>query len=214
MRLPPRYSDSRFRSALALTILAAVVVFIYGSHLKNSFQFDDFHTIVQNPYLRDIHNVPRFFVDSGISSVLPANRVYRPVLFTSLAVDYRLGHGLAPLWFHLSTLIWFVAQIALIFVLSRSIFDSISPEPDNRTPALLAAAVYGLHPVMAETVNYVIQRADLQSTLGVLPLSLAGRHRNSEQAAGAGVPRAAVPLYLADRGCAAGARSGPHGASD
>src|SRR5580700_623506 len=168
MRLPPRYSDSRLRSALAFTILAAVVVFIYGSHLKNSFQFDDFHTIVQNPYLRDIHNVPRFFVDSGISSVLPANRVYRPVLFTSLAVDYRLGHGLAPLWFHLSTLIWFVAQIALIFVLSRSIFDSISPEPDNRTPALLAAAVYGLHPVMAETVNYVIQRADLQSTLGVL----------------------------------------------
>jgi hypothetical protein len=103
-----------------------------------------------------------------MSSVLPANRTYRPVLFTSLAVDYRLGQGLAPLWFHLSTLIWFVMQIALIFVLSRSIFDRISPETDHSPPAFFAAALYGLHPVMAETVNYVIQRAELQSTLGVV----------------------------------------------
>jgi protein O-mannosyl-transferase len=161
-------SRSFSKTALAFPILVAAVVFIYGSHLHNSFQFDDFHAIVQNPYVRDIHNVPRFFVDSEISSVLPANRSYRPVLFASLAVDYRLGHGLAPLWFHLSTLIWFVAQIALIFVLSRRIFDRISPETDNRWPALFAAAVCGLHPVMAETVNYVIQRADLQSTLGVV----------------------------------------------
>jgi tetratricopeptide (TPR) repeat protein len=153
---------------LAFPVLLAVIVFIYGSHLRNSFQFDDFHSIVQNPYLRDIHNVPRFFVDSGISSVLPANRAYRPVLFTSLAVDYHLGHGLAPLWFHLSTLFWFVLQIALIFVLSCSIFDRISSETGNGWPALFAAAVYGLHPVMAETVNYVIQRAELQSTLGVV----------------------------------------------
>ena len=156
------------KTVLAFLGLLAATAFIYGSHLKNSFQFDDFHAIVQNPYVRDIHNAPRFFVDPDITSVLPANRAYRPVLFTSLAVDYRLGHGLAPLWFHISTLIWFVVQIALMFVLSLLIFDRISPQSDNRLPALLAAAVYGLHPVMAETVNYVIQRAELQSTLGVV----------------------------------------------
>ena len=156
------------KTALAFPLLVAATVFIYGSHLRNSFQFDDFHSIVQNPYLREIRNVPRFFVDSGITSVLPANRVYRPILFLSLAIDYRLGHGPAPLWFHFSTLIWFVVEIALIFILSQRIFDRISPETDNRWPALFAAAIFGLHPVMAETVNYVIQRADLQSTLGVV----------------------------------------------
>ncbi len=156
------------KTSLAVLALVAVVVFIYGSHLKNSFQFDDFHSIVQNPYLRDIHNLPRFLVDSNLSSVLPANRTYRPILFISLSIDYWLGHGLAPLWFHVSTLIWFVLQIFLIFVLGQSIFDRISPERDNHLPAFFAAAVYGLHPVMAEAVNYVIQRAEILSTLGVV----------------------------------------------
>ena len=152
----------------ALLSLLAVVSFIYGGHLDNGFHFDDAHTIVQNPYLRDIHNVPRFFTDSSMSSVLPANRSYRPILFISLALDYWCGHGLAPVWFHLSTLIWFLLQISLVFLLSLNIFDRISPETDNRWTALAAAAFYGLHPVMAETVNYVIQRAEVQSTLGVV----------------------------------------------
>ena len=34
--------------------------------------------------------------------------------------------------------------------------------------ALLAAGWYGLNPACAETVNYVIQRGDLYSTLGVV----------------------------------------------
>ncbi len=156
------------KTSLAFLCLVGLVVFIYGTHLKNSFQFDDSHSVVQNPYLRDIHNLPRFFADADMSSVLPSNRAYRPVVLASLAIDYWLGHGLAPLWFHVSTLIWLVVQIGLIFVLSRSIFNRVSPERDNSWPALFAAAVFGLHPVLAETVNYVIQRAEIQSTLGVV----------------------------------------------
>ncbi len=161
---------SRFLSisSLLLVGLLAVVALIYGGHLRNEFHFDDVHTIVQNPYLRDIGNVPRFFEDTDMSSVLPANRVYRPVLFTSLAIDYRLGRDLAPLWFHVSTLIWFLVEIWLIFVVSRRIFDAVSPQSANQWPALFGAALFGLHPVMAETINYVIQRAELQSTLGVV----------------------------------------------
>lgn len=148
--------------------MLGLVVLIYGSHLDNGFHFDDTHTILQNPYLRDTGNLPRFFENADMSSVLPPNRVYRPVLMASLAIDYRLGHGLAPLWFHVSTLLWFVVQVWLIFVLSRKIFETISPESENGWPAVFAAALYGLHPVMAETVNYVIQRAEVLSTLGVV----------------------------------------------
>src|SRR3989442_9149202 len=38
----------------------------------------------------------------------------------------------------------------------------------NTWTALAATAIYGLHPVGAETVNYIIQRADLYNTLGVV----------------------------------------------
>ena len=40
--------------------------------------------------------------------------------------------------------------------------------PANRYIALFAVLWYALHPAMAETVNYVIQRADLYATLGVV----------------------------------------------
>ena len=34
--------------------------------------------------------------------------------------------------------------------------------------ALFATALYGVHPAIAETVNYIIQRGDIYSTLGVI----------------------------------------------
>ena len=45
--------------------------------------------------------------------------------------------------------------------------DAADPDPSNYWTALLAAACYGLNPANAETVNYIVQRADLYNTLGV-----------------------------------------------
>ena len=55
-----------------------------------------------------------------------------------------------------------------MFFLFRRIMDRADPHPSNIWTALAAAACYGLHPANAETVNYIIQRADLYSTLGVV----------------------------------------------
>src|ERR1700733_9126047 len=90
-------------TTLAFCGMLALVLLAYGNHFQNSFHFDDGHTIVDNPYIRDLHNIPRFFTDGRTFSVLPANRTYRPLVSTSLAIDYRLGHGLEPSWFHIST---------------------------------------------------------------------------------------------------------------
>ena len=156
----------RRRTVLGLILLFAVVTFVYLGHFENSFHYDDFHTIVQNPYIRDLHNIPRFFTDARTFSILPGNRVYRPLVSTSLAIDYWLGDGLDPFFFHLSTFCWFLLQLALMVFLFRRIFDSARPDPRNWLWALAAAGWYGLHPAMAETVNYIIQRGDLYSTLG------------------------------------------------
>ncbi len=154
--------------AVSYLALAALVVAVYANHFGNGFHFDDSHSIVNNPYVRDLRNIPRFFTDSETASVLPANRAWRPLVMTSLAVDYRLGHGLHPFYFHLSTLIWFLVQLGLMFALFLAAFDRCLPDPRNIWVAWFAAAVYGVHPAMAETVNYIIQRADLYSTLGVV----------------------------------------------
>jgi protein O-mannosyl-transferase len=151
---------------LALVLLA--VLLAYANHFGNDFHFDDFHTITNNPWIRNIDNIPRFFSDATTMSTLPANRAYRPLVTASLAVDYWMGGGLKPLFFHLSTFFWFLLQIVLMFFLFRIVFDRVRPDPRNLYVALFAAAWYGLHPANAETVNYIVQRADLYSTLGVV----------------------------------------------
>lgn len=157
------------RSTLCLLcILLAWVLLVYLPHFHNAFQFDDIHTVVQNPNIRSLHSVPKFFKDATLFSVLPTNRVYRPVVSASLALDYWLGGQLDPFFFHVSTFIWFCVQLVAMFFLFRLLADRTWPDPRNRYVALAATAWYGLHPAMAETVNYVIQRADLYSTLGVI----------------------------------------------
>ncbi|MDE3194964.1 MAG: hypothetical protein KGN84_01370, partial [Acidobacteriota bacterium] len=151
----------------ALCGLLALVAAVYANHFGNGFHFDDTHAIVENPYIRSLANISLFFKDGAASSTLPPNRTYRPLVTASLALDYRLGHGLKPLWFHISTFFWFLVQLGAMFTLFRLVLDRVRP---GGAPwvAFFAAAIYGVHPVMAETVNYVIQRADLYSTLGVV----------------------------------------------
>jgi protein O-mannosyl-transferase len=150
-------------------LLGAVAIFAaYSNHFQNSFHFDDSHTVIDNVFIRDLYNIPRFFTDATTFSALPANRTWRPIVSLSLALDYRLGGGAKPLWFHISTFFWFLVQLALMFVMYRSILDSVEPQPANRFIALFAVMWYGLHPATAETVNYVIQRGDLYATLGVV----------------------------------------------
>jgi protein O-mannosyl-transferase len=157
------------RKTLAVLVgIVALVTVVYSRHFENEFHFDDSHAIVDNPYIRDIHNLPLFFTDARTSSVLPANRAWRPVVSASLAIDYWLGHSMKPFFFHVSTFFWFLVQLALMFALFRKIFDQARPDPNNLWAAAFGTALFGVHPAVAETVNYIIQRADLYSTLGVL----------------------------------------------
>ncbi len=162
----------RSRQSLWFAVLVLAVCAVYSNSFHNSFHFDDFHTIVNNPYIRSLRNVPRFFTDASTFSVLPANRTYRPMVSASLALDYALGRGYKPFWFHLSTFLVFLLQLALMDALFTSILNAARPEPEfaktNRYLSLLAVAWYGLHPVMAETVNYIIQRGDIYAATGVV----------------------------------------------
>ncbi|EZH72943.1 hypothetical protein ATO12_18150 [Aquimarina atlantica] len=145
-----------------------ITTITYLNHFDNSFHFDDIHTIVENPNIRSLKNIPTFFTDGTTISSLPQNQTYRPVVTTSLAFDYWLGGGYDLLYFHLTSFILFLIQGILIFLFVKKIID-ISFE--NKYNFYVAAGItlwYMVHPVMAETVNYIIARSDLQSTFFVL----------------------------------------------
>ncbi len=137
----------------------------YSNHFTNDFHFDDYHTIVNNAYIRDMHNLLLFFKDGSTSSVLPANQSYRPIVTASLAVDYWLGGGYNVVFFHITNFLLFLLQGIGMVYLFRKIFDVAKPAPNNIYYAVAASTWYLLHPAMAETVNYIIARSDMISTV-------------------------------------------------
>ena len=156
------------RSRLFLAGLCVAVTLTYANHFENGFHFDDFHTITDNPYVRDLHNVGRFFADASTISVVLTNQTYRPIVSTSLAFDYALGRGYSVVWFHLSTFFVFLAQLVTMFALFTTVLGKVHRNARSGLVALFATAWYGLHPAIAETINYIIQRADVYSTFGVV----------------------------------------------
>lgn len=152
---------------LFLTLLAA-----YSNHFHNAFHFDDAHTIQNNLFIRDLANIPRFFRDATTFSANPMNQSYRPIVSTTLAIDYRLGKGLSPFYFHISTFLFFIAQGGLMFLLFRKVYARTAPGPAPDAVALFAVAWYLLHPANAETINYVIARGDSISTFFIVLTAL------------------------------------------
>lgn len=157
----------RSKAHAGLLLLLVVTTLVYLNHFSNGFHFDDSHAIENNVFIRNLSNIPRFFIDGTTFSVLPLNQSYRPLVTATLAFDYWLGGGLNPLFFHLSTFLLFLAQIAAMFFLFKNILKEVKPESAAGS-ALFICAWYALHPVSAESVNYIIQRAEIHSTLAVV----------------------------------------------
>lgn len=157
-----------------LLLMLVVVTLIYSNHFKNEFHFDDTHTICNNQYIRDIGNIPLFFKDVTTGSSLPANQVYRPMTTTSLAVDYWIGQVMtgdgfsSTFYFHLSTFIWYLLQLVLMYFIFYKIFNNAHEHRWNKYFALFGALWYGVLTSNAETINYIISRTDSLSTFAVI----------------------------------------------
>jgi tetratricopeptide (TPR) repeat protein len=153
---------------VGITLMLLITLATYYNHFNNSFHFDDFHTIVNNANIRSLKNIPRFFTDGSTMSVLPQNQAYRPVTVTSLAIDYWIAGDNYASYFQASTFILFLLQGVLMIFLFLKVFNLSVSNSRNVFIALFAACWYMVHPANAETINYIIARADVQSTLFVL----------------------------------------------
>lgn len=158
---------SRWSRAVCVSLLLTALFIGYSNHFQNQFHFDDWHTVQENLYIQNIRNIPRFFKDATTFSVLPSHQNYRPVVSATLAIDYRLAGGLNPAWFHIDTFIWYVALLVALYFMYFHLMEAAQPDPRNEYFSFFAVALFGLHPVCAETVNYIVQRGEVQSTLGV-----------------------------------------------
>jgi tetratricopeptide (TPR) repeat protein len=144
---------------LAPLLLLAVTVLVHARGLGGEFVYDDHRFIVSNEAIRDLGNVPRFFVDPEATArpdpLMGWRDIYRPLRTLSFAVDHAL-FGDGPFGFHVVSLLWHLAAVLLAWLLARRLLG-------DPWLAALAAAVFALHPAQVQSVAWVSSRGDLMA---------------------------------------------------
>jgi tetratricopeptide (TPR) repeat protein len=102
--------------------------------------------------------------------------LYRPATTLSYMLNYAvLGNETDPSGYHWLNFILHAVNIGLVYLLGLVIFEGMAP-------ALILAALWGVHPVLTESVTNIVGRADLLGAFGVLAALHA--HRKALDAAG------------------------------
>jgi len=141
-----------FLIVAASLVLAALL--IYANVLNGEFVFDDFEYVVENPLIRDL---------SQVSMSDP-----RQIGYLSFAVNYALG-GEEPWGYHLVNIAIHAVNAVLVFLLVGAVLTALSGsdalEGRSFRIALLAAALFVVHPVQTQAVSYITQRFTSLSAL-------------------------------------------------
>jgi tetratricopeptide (TPR) repeat protein len=148
---------------LAIAGALILVLLAYANFFHNSFHFDDDHVIVENPAIRSLANLPRFFTDAHTFSSLPSNATYRPLVTLSFALDYAVRHSLDPVPFHATQLVLLLIVGALLVFVYRDVLGK-----EHVTLAIAAAALFSVHTANTETMNFLSSRSELLSAVGFL----------------------------------------------
>ena len=140
--------------------LFLVVGLVFSNSLDSSFHYDDAHSIVDNPHIRSLRNVGEFFFDSATFSNEPSMAMYRPLLQSTYAINYALG-GYGAYGYHLFNVVLHALCACAVYAVLRVVSGSA-------VVGLAGGALFGLHPVHAQAVNYISSRSELLCSLGVL----------------------------------------------
>ncbi|HXB12913.1 MAG TPA: hypothetical protein VNZ45_13080, partial [Bacteroidia bacterium] len=156
---------STFNKLVLACILLLMVA--YSNHFGNSFHFDDDHSIVNNAFIRNLSNIPKFFKSAETFSSLPANQTYRPMLTTLYALDYSVGE-FNTVCFHMPIFIFYLLQGILMYLVIIKVFDNSYASPSNKYFALFASTWYMLNTANADVINYISASSDSISTFWVV----------------------------------------------
>ncbi len=151
------------RHAWRLLAVWCLLLTAYSNSFQNALVFDNAPVIGQDPRIRQA-------TTQNISSILrggyrydkPAAGLYRPLTTLSYLLNYAvLGGGARPLGYHWINLALHALNAALVYTLGTILFGETAP-------ALALAAIWGVHPVLTESVTNIVGRADLLASAAIL----------------------------------------------
>ncbi len=162
---------------LLLALLVAVLWMVYRPGLSGPYVFDDVQNITGNSSIAIASLAPHELLAAAFSKA--EGNIGRPIAMLSFALNYFFnGQTFDPFAFKLTNLLIHMANVLLVYVLLRLLFQSAGiPSADlggatNRRRAILlalfAAALWGLHPLQLTSVLYTVQRMTSLSAFFVL----------------------------------------------
>ena len=152
-------TGTRLRPAHALLAAALAALALYAHTVAYPFVWDDEVIVVENRQIQSLGNLPRIFTShafAGADTALGVSGVaeyYRPAWIASLAVDQAIWKGRA-FGFHLTNVLLHALAAVLVAWLALELLG-------NAAAALVAGALFALHPAHAEAVAWVSARNEL-----------------------------------------------------
>ena len=144
------------RPYIALSLLAACIFAVYYGTLSFEFVWDDFPQIVDNPMLHS-WNIRRVFLSDLWFLTNREQVFYRPLFVIWSTLNFKIFALKSPGW-HLTTLLLHVAATCMVFWVARTL------KVDYWT-ALLAALLFGLHPIHIECAAWISAGSDSMVTI-------------------------------------------------
>jgi len=141
------------RWADLLTVLCLTCI-VYFNSLSNGFVFFDRSTVFDNSAIRHLDDL------GAVIRYLPS----RPLFTLSLAANYAVGE-LNPLGYHFLNVCFHLAAVALVYVLVRMMIAGSENDGRLKLMPSTAAALFALHPLNSQTVNYVSARPTALATV-------------------------------------------------
>lgn len=144
---------SRPRLLVLFVALAA-----YANALGNGYAYDDIRVVVRNPVVTQAQ-WGEALLGPYWQGARPGSGLYRPVTISSFVAEWHAWQG-SPLGFHAVN----VVLHALVCLLVLALLSRFLP----RTPSVVGALLFAVHPVHVEAVANVVGQAELVSTSAFL----------------------------------------------
>jgi Flp pilus assembly protein TadD len=148
------------RGARAILLIGLLALVAYANSLGGEFVFDDTDQIVENQNLRSWDNLAKasashvwaFREHADSHDVPPPLPYYRPLFTALLTIEFHLN-GLWPQGWHLTSLL-------LHILCAVGVFCVVLLISARQLVALIASAVFAVHPVHAESVAWISGMTD------------------------------------------------------
>jgi tetratricopeptide (TPR) repeat protein len=144
-------------------VLEFVVLAAYSNSFRAELVFDSATVIARDARIQaaSSENIRRVFQE-GYWAVMPSSGLYRPLTTLSYLLNYTLlGDGPRAPGYHWINFALHGVNILLVYALGVLVFG-------DEGLALALAAIWGLHPLLTDSVTNIVGRADLLAALGVL----------------------------------------------